>query len=532
MNKINWKITVPQSALLALLGGCLLLEGCALPDGIAEEMNVSADKYTQIEALDLDAMAVDSNAVASVAVEAPAELKLTLEEVRAITLENNLDLKVEMYNPKISETRVASTEARKYEAVFDSSLSYRVTDYNQDFGLFSSQRNYTDIGAGVTVPLESGGRVGVNVNDSSIETDGGPGEYSAPIYFSVSQPLLAGAGRREFMHELRVARYDGQKVLADTKLRMIEVVIAADTAYWDLYKKQKVLEVRQQQYQLAEAQLASAERMVDAGQSAPVEVLRAEAGLAAQRSSIIQAENDVRQSQRHLKYIMNKPEIPVAGPTELVLQTEADPIFYELDQDKLVSHALENRMELLQMELDLAKNSSTLQHLRNAKQASLSLTAAYGLRGSGSSRDDAYRGMVDRNSEEYQVGLNLSYPLGNKAAKRDLAGAVLSRAQLIDMQANKEALIRQEVYNALDGLETSRQQILANRQSAIVEGRLYEAEQRQFEISMRTSTDVLEAQSRFADSQSGEYEALANYQIALLELARSTGTLLGAVKVE
>lgn len=272
--------------------------------------------------------------------------------------------------------------------------------------------------------------------------------------------------------------------------------------------------------------------MVEAGQSAPVEVLRAEAGLAAQRSSIIQAENDVRQSQRQLKYIMNKPEIPMAGPAELVLQTEADPIFYALDQDKLIAHALENRMELLQMELDLAKNNSTLQHLRNVKRPTLGLNAAYGLRGSGSSRDDAYSGMLDRDNDEYQVGLNLSYPIGNKAAKRDLAGAVLTQAQLIEMQTNKEALIRQEVYNALDGLETSRQQILANRQSAIVEGRLYEAEQRQFEISMRTSTDVLEAQSRFADSQSGEYEALANYQIALLELARSTGTLLGAVKVE
>ncbi|MBN2704377.1 MAG: TolC family protein [Pontiellaceae bacterium] len=524
MNKINWKITASQSALLALLAGC------TMPYETTEEMNVEVDKYTQIEALNLDAMAVDSNAVASVAVEAPAELRLTLEEVRAITLENNLDLKVEMYNPKISQTRIESTEARKYEAVFDSSLSYRVTDYNQDFGLYSSQRNYTDIGAGVTVPLESGGRFSVNLSDSLI--DAGTEEYSAPLNFSVSQPLLAGAGRREFMHELRVARYDGQKVLADTKLRMIEVVIAADTAYWNLYKKQKVLEVRRQQYQLAEAQLESAKRMVDAGQSAPVEVLRAEAGLAAQRSSIIQAENDVRQSQRQLKYIMNKPEIPMAGPTELVLQTEADPIFYELDQDKLIAHALENRMELLQMELDLAKNNSTLEHLRNAKRPTLGLNAAYGLRGSGSSRDDAYSGMLDRDSEEYQVGLNLSYPIGNKAAKRDLAGAVLTQAQLVDMQANKEALIRQEVYNALDGLETSRQQILANRQSAIVEGRLYEAEQRQFEISMRTSTDVLEAQSRFADSQSGEYEALANYQIALLELARSTGTLLGAVKVE
>lgn len=522
-----------KRALLSFSAVGLLLSGCTFgpPDNLGM-LDVPEDMYTQVEALDLDSMTVDPGDAVAPAAEAPAEMPLTLEEVRAITLENNLELNVEMYNPQISETRTESIEARKYEAVFNASIDFRVTDYNQDFGLYASQRRYTDIGAGISVPLESGGRVGINASDSEIRAEGDPSAYSSPVYFSVSQPLLAGAGRREFMHDLRVARYDGQKVRAGTKLRMIEVIIAADTAYWDLYKNRKVLEVRQQQYQLAEAQLESAKRLVANGQSAEVELLRAEAGLAGQQSSIIQAENAVRQSQRRLKYIMNKPDMPVAGPTELIPQTEADPVYFELDQEKLIAHALDNRMELLQMELDLASNTSTLQHLRNAKRADLSLTAAYGLRGSGISRDDAYDGVLDRSSEEYQVGLGLSYPLGNRAAKQDLAGAILSRAQLEDMQANREALIRQEVYNALDGLKTSWQQILANRQSAMVEGRLYEAEQRQFEISMRTSTDVLEAQSRFSDSQSGEYEALANYQIALLELARSTGTLLGAVKVE
>jgi outer membrane protein TolC len=49
---------------------------------------------------------------------------------------------------------------------------------------------------------------------------------------------------------------------------------------------------------------------------------------------------------------------------------------------------------------------------------------------------------------------------------------------------------------------------------------------------MRTSTEVLEAQARYADSVSAEYIAMANYHIALMQLAQSTGTLLGAAKVE
>ena len=39
------------------------------------------------------------------------------------------------------------------------------------------------------------------------------------------------------------------------------------------------------------------------------------------------------------------------------------------------------------------------------------------------------------------------------------------------------------------------------------------------------------AQTRFAEAQSGEILALAEYQIAQVDLAFATGTLLGAAKI-
>jgi outer membrane protein len=42
---------------------------------------------------------------------------------------------------------------------------------------------------------------------------------------------------------------------------------------------------------------------------------------------------------------------------------------------------------------------------------------------------------------------------------------------------------------------------------------------------------VLEAQTDFAEAQRAEILALSEYQIALVDLAYATGTLLGAAKV-
>jgi outer membrane protein len=74
--------------------------------------------------------------------------------------------------------------------------------------------------------------------------------------------------------------------------------------------------------------------------------------------------------------------------------------------------------------------------------------------------------------------------------------------------------------------------ILAARQTTIFYDQQYQAEKRQYELGMVKSTDVLDVQTNLADAQRAEICALADYQIALVDLAYATGTLLGAAKVE
>jgi outer membrane protein len=65
----------------------------------------------------------------------------------------------------------------------------------------------------------------------------------------------------------------------------------------------------------------------------------------------------------------------------------------------------------------------------------------------------------------------------------------------------------------------------------VLAARTLEGEQRQFEVGLRTSTDVLGASTRLADARSREVRALADWQIGLVDLAFATGTTLGGAKV-
>jgi hypothetical protein len=62
--------------------------------------------------------------------------------------------------------------------------------------------------------------------------------------------------------------------------------------------------------------------------------------------------------------------------------------------------------------------------------------------------------------------------------------------------------------------------------------RVLDAERRQFDAGLRTSRDVLDADARLADAKLSEIRALVEYQIAQIDLAVSTGTLLGQAKVD
>jgi outer membrane protein TolC len=133
--------------------------------------------------------------------------------------------------------------------------------------------------------------------------------------------------------------------------------------------------------------------------------------------------------------------------------------------------------------------------------------------------------------EDWEVGLTASVPLGNEAARSQLRTAILTRLQRLSTKQAQELSIRQEVLNAIDAIDAGWQRVLAARQSVILNDRALKAEQRQFDVGGSTSTNVLDAATRLALAQLTEAQALADYQIAQVDLAFATGTLLGASKV-
>jgi outer membrane protein len=529
---------------LVVASAIFALAGCVAPfkkddflayeppsEQLAEIETVRLEEQSLSEPISIeDAMGEKAAQMAPQPPGPPATMELTLEQVRASVLRNNLDLQVELINPTIAQTSVDEEEA-KFEAAFSGSVLHSRTDSPAALGTEGSKSRFSSLDLGVDIPLRSGGSARISFPATKTETNNPfallDPAYTTDLQFSLSHPLLRGAGQWVNTHSIRVAKHQHQITTAQTKLEAIRILASADRAYWSLYAAQRELEVRQQEYELAVRQLERARRQYDAGAVAEIEIVRAEAGVAERLEAIIIAETTIRRRQRDLKRLMNREDLPMDSPTAIALTSVPDPVGLELNAEALAQSALANRMEMLELEIQLAIDASTVDFQRNAKLPLVTLDYNYSINGLGPTARGAFNQLPDWSYENWSLGVSAEIPLGNEAAEARFHRAILERVQRLATKEQRTAAIRQEVYDAVDQLQQNWQRILAARQAALLAGRTYEAEQRQFDVGASTSTDVLDAATRLGDAQLREIQALTDYQIAQVDIAFATGTLLG-----
>ena len=472
-------------------------------------------------------------------------IDLSVEDVRKAALENNLDLKVELVMPSIAEESIGEEEAA-FETTFFGASSIQKSDPPALSPAFSEEGVLSGIqvGAGiqstvasneigVRIPLKTGGLGTVSLPVRSLDIGSGlPTQHDSGMQFSISQPLLRNAGVAVNTTPITIAKLQRRQTDSRTTLSAIRILATAEKAYWNHYAVGQELEVRHQQYERAVEQLKRARRLVEEGATAMVEVTRAEAGLSRRVDAIIVTETQRRLTERNLKRIMNVEELDLGSQTVLVAKNDPRPLHLQLDATDLAKKAVENRMEMLELELQLAIDAVTINVAENRILPLFSLNYTYSSLGRGTKLGKSFDTIFNRGFEDWRAGVVFEVPLGNLAARSRLRRAILQRTLSLSTKAQRALSIQQEVYDAVDQLERDWQRILAAREETVLAARIFEAERRLFQAGARTTTEVLEAEDFLADAQINEIRSLAAYETSKIDIAFATGMLLGYSRVQ
>jgi outer membrane protein TolC len=383
---------------------------------------------------------------------------------------------------------------------------------------------------------------------------------SAYLDLSISQPLLQGFGIATNNRPIRVAKNNLRAADLVFKQQVIVTVQTVVQAYWLLVSANEDVEVKRKALALSQKLYSDNKKQVDVGSLAQIEIVRAEAEVAADEQALVTSETTVLQQETILKNALSRNGLanPAVAAARIVATDRIRiPANEKLESlQELVAVAVENRPELQQSRIQLENQKIVLTGQRNLMLPTLSAFAD--VRNSGLAGDPntltapgatapyaanqnpffvggygTVLGQVfSRNFPNYSVGLNLSIPLRNRNAQANYATTAVTLRQ---SELSVQKLVNQihvDVQNALITLQQARAQYSAAVKSRILQEQTLDAEQKKYAVGASTPFLVIQAQRDLSNAGGTEVVAEAQYIQARLQLDVATGRALDVYNIE
>lgn len=465
-------------------------------------------------------------------------VRVTLEELIKRTVVSSLEVKIAGYQPAIDETRVTEAEAR-FDPTYFFEAQYDKTNKDLAF-VIAGQGNRNDQSifttrTGIRQNLESGGQVEVRAQTGRNEvftpnsgTDPNP-FWDSEVLIQLTQPLLRDFGNEVNRARITINRNNQRISVMDFRKQLEETLFNVEQTYWQLVQATREVEIQQE---LLNRTIETAIRLVKRfGQDVTrVQVSQANSSVERRRATLVRANARVKDASDRLKQLMNDPEFPVAGKVLLLpgVRPLEEPVHFIL-QDQ-IDTALLNRFELGQQQLRVDNAATALVVAKNNLLPQLNVVGQIGYTGLDGQFSDTLDDVFEGHNPNYQAGIQLEIPIGNRAARAVYQRALLQRQQAIDNYRKLIDDVSTEVKTAARDVETTWEEIRRSTAAVFAAADSLQAitdRENAGEPLSPTFLDLkLNQQQELATAQSAQAQSIAGYNIAIARLEQAKGTLL------
>jgi HAE1 family hydrophobic/amphiphilic exporter-1 len=408
--------------------------------------------------------------------------------------------------------------------------------------------------------------------------------YSSNLSLQINQPLLRNRSIDFNRHAIRVQKKRLEQTDSDFRASTIQVISQVQAAYWNL-----VFSLRNQQNQLDSLNLSrqnmqNIEAQIAAGAKAPLDRAQVQTDIATREANLFIATQNVSQSENALKQLMLRDPMSPEWSAQL---TPTDTPSFDLSPVNLsaaLDEAHKNRPELRRLNLQKDINTVDLQYYKNQTlpqvdiQSTVASTGLAGtslglpagtqvplISGSPTTSSSAFllaqiqalqrnaslpvatvptvatsgapsnliggygqdlRNLMGFNTRNITVGVAISFPLHNKTAQANLAGAQIQREQLAASYRSQDQAVEMDVRNAAQSVDTAQKRVVASRQARESAEQQLLGEQKLYEVGRSTTFLLLQRQNELTIARTSELQAQTDYNKALADLQRATAATL------
>jgi outer membrane protein TolC len=481
-----------------------------------------------------------------------------------------------MYDPAIAETdpfRGVESALALFDAQLSSSLTWERQNRPQNIGgpigtaVFQQQflgdtGNWT---TGIQKRTATGATVGFSNstlydnNNSPIRQDGVPSTFTTNYDFTLSQPLLQGAGvtynriagpdpfdniyGRPIFRGVLLARINADISLADFEAGVRNLVSDTEQSYWELYFAYRNLEARKagrdsalEAWRKVHALYVEQSRGGEADKEA-----QAREQYFFFRSEVEQALTDVYRCENRLRFMMG-----ISASDGRLIRPSDEPTTARIafDWQQSLVEALSRSAELRRQKWIIKQRELELTASKNLILPRLDLVGRWRFLGMGQelinqnyfpynangsdplAGTDAYSTLLSGQFQEWQAGAQFLMPLG---FRRELATVRHHQLQLARERArlqDEELEASHALVEAVRNVDTNFALAQTNFNRRVAAERQVDAVQAAYDAGTVTLDQLLDAQRRRAEAESSYARAIVDYNRSISQLHYRKGSLL------
>jgi len=408
--------------------------------------------------------------------------------------------------------------------------------------------------------------------------------YSSNLSLTITQPLLRNRSIDVNRHLIRVQKKHLEQTDSDFRQRTIAIISQVQAAYWNL-----VFALRNQQNQLDSLNLSrqnmrNIEAQISAGAKAPLDRAQVQTDIATRETNLFVATQDVSIAENTLKQLMLRDPLAPEWSAQL---TPTDTPAFDLSPISLTAaldEAHKNRPELRRLNLQKEINVIDVQYFKNQTlpqvdiQSTVATTGLAGtsvalpagtqvplISGSPTTSSSAFllsqiqdiqtragfpvatvpnvasggvapyliggygqdiRNLLTFGTRNITLGVAISFPIHNKTAEANLAGARIQGEQLLASYRSQDQAIEMDVRNAAQAVDTAQRRVVASRLARESAEQQLAGEQKLYEVGRSTTFLLLQRQNELTTARTNELQAETDYNKALADLQRATASTL------
>jgi outer membrane protein TolC len=356
-------------------------------------------------------------------------------------------------------------------------------------------------------------------------------EYNTLLNLTLKQPLLRNAGRSVTETDRRVADLEHQIALHQLKQQTLKTSIDGLSLYWQLYRAEATLALRQSTYTSTEALLNDAKARIESGKLPASASLEVQGVLLNRQAEVVRSQQALREAQGKVATALHLfLHESTALSTRPVLQALDAP----LAQAPATPEPALNTWPPYQIaQLKYEQAQTRLNYARNQMQPLADLVLGYSGTGYNDDAKAARTASEKGTYPDWYIGINIELPLqGNRKARQQfLAQSTRMTQAELELMAIKNSFSNDLLVRHSDLLQ-ARSMLNASHDEVALRQALVDNERQRHQLGVGLLGSLIQKQVDLTEAQQRQVENNIRFEVALATWYYTQGSLLSAHQIE